>query len=171
MINDSRQIADKVDITEKLYRYCRAVDRLDHALGYSIWNEGSTADYGELYIGSGPGVIDLICEQHRHLLCHSHQLSNVLIQLDGDRAASESYVTANLRARGDGGLIQMTIWARYVDRWSRPGGRWGIDKRQVIIDFDEVRPVTPLSQVDGPGRRDSSDPSVPVLDALPSSLR
>jgi hypothetical protein len=158
-----QQIEDRQQITDLIYRYCRSVDRLDVPLGHSIWHEDATADYGEaFYRGPGRGVIDLICENHRKTLHHSHQISNILIELDGDRAASESYVTATLRVRRGEQLMQMTVWSRYVDRWSRRNHRWGLDKRIAIRDFDEVRGVTAMADHDV-GRRDRSDPSYGVL--------
>jgi hypothetical protein len=50
----------------------------------------------------GAGWIDFICEEHRKFLHHSHQVTNIVIDLDGERAGSESYVTATLRAREGG---------------------------------------------------------------------
>jgi len=155
-------VVDRQAITDVIYRYCRAVDRIDPQLGYSIWNENAVADYGSFYQGSGPGVIDLICAQHQHLLCHSHQVSNILIELDGDHAGSEAYVTANLRVQAGEQLKQISSWGRYIDLWSRCNGRWGIDKRVVIIDFNEIRDVTLMSQASA-SRRDKSDYSYAAL--------
>jgi hypothetical protein len=150
-------------ITDLIYRYCRSVDRLDIPLGHSIWHENGTADYGaDFYQGDGRGVIDHICAQHLHTLHHSHQVSNILVDLDGDRAGSEAYTTASLRARRGEQLIQMTIWGRYVDRWSRRSGRWGLDHRLAIRDFDEIRDVKAV-QDHLVGRRDRSDPSYAAL--------
>lgn len=158
-----QEIGDRQEITDLIYRYCRSVDRLDVPLGHSIWHEDAIADYGEaVYQGDGRGVIDLICANHRKALHHSHQVSNILIELDGDRAASESYVTATLRIRRGEQLMQITVWSRYVDRWSRRKGRWGLDKRIAIRDFDEVRGATAMADHDV-GRRDRSDPSYSVL--------
>ena len=159
-----RALADRQAITDLIYRYCRSMDRLDAELGYSLWHDGAVVDYGGIYRGSGRGFIDFVCEQHRRALSHSHQISNVLIELDGDRAASESYVTATLRMSNAGKLQQVTVWARYIDRWSCREGRWGIDERVAIIDFDEIREVVPLSDT-RLGRRDASDPSYAVLSA------
>jgi len=156
-------VADRQAITDLIYKYCRSVDRLDVPLGHSIWHEDATADYGAaIYQGHGRGVIDHICAQHRHTLHHSHQISNVIIDLDGDRAGSESYVTASLRIMRGEQLKQMTVWSRYIDQWSRRNGRWGLDKRIAIRDFDEVRDVTSMGNYDT-GRRDRSDPSYAVL--------
>lgn len=154
---------DRQAITDLIYRYCRAMDRIDHELGYSIWHEDGLADYGaEVFQGTGRGFIDWVCESHRPMLAHSHQVTNVIIELNDDRAASEAYVTANLRMEREGKVIQMTVWGRYIDRWSKRGGRWGIDKRMSVTDFDEVREVTAMRQHPW-GRRDRDDPSYEVL--------
>jgi len=158
-----QDLADRQAITDLIYRYCRAVDRLDRPLGHSIWHENGVADYGAtVYQGDGRGVIDFICAQHLHTLHHSHQVSNILIELNGNEAGSESYVTASLRVRRDGKLLHMGVWGRYIDQWSRRNGRWGLDKRISIRDFDEVREVTALYD-HNIGRRDRDDPSYAVF--------
>lgn len=160
---DTQELADRQAITDLLHRYCRAVDRLDIPLGHSIWHEDGQADYGaSVYQGPGRGVIDHVCAQHLHTLHHMHQLSNILIALDGDRAGSEAYVLATLRMERDGKLLQMSVWSRHIDRWSRRDGRWGIDHRVAVRDFDEIREVTPMYRHDV-GRRDRDDPSYAVL--------
>jgi hypothetical protein len=157
-----RAIADRQEITDLIHRYCRSVDRLDVPLGRSIWHEDGTADYGKtVYQGPGRDIIDQICAQHLHTLHHSHQVANISIDLDGDRAGSESYVTATLRLKSGDQLRQITVWGRYVDRWSRRNGRWGLDHRVFVRDFDEIRDVVAMSEPDA--RRDRSDPSFSVL--------
>jgi hypothetical protein len=156
---------DREAITDLIYRYCRAMDRIDHELGYSVWHEDGTADYGaDVFQGSGRGFIDHVCAQHSQLLHHSHQMSNIIIELDGDRAGSESYVTATLRMKRGDALQQISVWCRYVDTWSKRGGRWGIDHRIAIRDFDEIRDVTAMFDNDT-GKRDKTDPSYLVLGA------
>jgi hypothetical protein len=161
-----RQVADRQAITDLLYRYCRAMDRIDAELGYSIWHEDGTADYGaNVYQGSGHGFVDHACAQHRLTLGHSHQVSNIVIDLDGDRAGSEAYVTAALRVLQGEALMQITVRSRYIDQWSRRNGRWAIDKRVTLNDFDDIREVTPLGS-GASGSRDRDDPSYAVLGTL-----
>lgn len=163
----STLLSDRETIVDLIYRYCRSVDRLDVPLGHSIWHDDATADYGaEVYQGDGKGVIDHICAQHRHALHHSHQVTNILLEIDGDRAGSESYVFAALRVQRGDELQQISVWSRYVDRWSKRDGRWGLDHRTTLRDFDEIRPVVALSR-DPRARRDASDPSYAVLERLP----
>jgi hypothetical protein len=158
-----RTLSDRQQITDLIHRYCRAVDRLDLDLGHSIWHEDATADYGaDVYQGPGGGVIDFVCAQHRHTLHHAHCATNILIELDGDRAGGEAYITAHLRVRKGEQVLQMTVWARHIDRWSRRQGRWGLDQRIAVRDFDEIRPVTVMREHDT-GRRDGSDPSYLAL--------
>lgn len=156
----------KQAITEQIYRYCRAVDRLDIPLGHSVWHENGTADYGDgFYQGPGRGVIDKICASHEGLLCHSHQVANLLVEVDGDEAGSETYVTATLQGMRGETLFQIMTWSRYVDRWSRRDRRWAIDHRIAIRDFDEMRDVQSLS-ADKLSRRDREDPSYTVLGTI-----
>ena len=162
---DYQALADKQAIAELIYRYCRAVDRIDVKLGHSIWHEDGIADYGAgFYQGAGKGVIDLICAQHLKTLGHSHQVANILFHLDGDAAGTESYCTATLRVRQGEKLLHMTVMTRYIDAWSRRDGRWGLDKRIAVRDFDEIREVRSMAEHDV-GRRDRTDPSYTVLPA------
>ncbi len=154
---------DRQVITDLIYRYSRSMDRMDAELGYSLWHEDAVVDYGDHYQGSARGFIDLVCEEHKHALYHSHQMSNIIIELDGDSAGSETYQTTNMRIMQGEQVKQITIWGRYIDQWSRRDGRWAIDKRISIRDFDEIRDVVPLGKLETEGRRDQSDPSYSVL--------
>ena len=160
-----RAALDRQQITDLIYRYCRAVDRIDVELGYSVWHADGVAEYEGFYSGSGRGLIDKVCASHHHLLCHSHQISNIIIELDGERAASETYITATLRMQDGARLKQIMVWSRYVDRWSRRNGRWGIDKRLNIRDFDEIREVVAMSQSSW-GQRSPNDPSYEALKSV-----
>ena len=158
------ELADKQAIRDLIYTYCRAVDRIDVPLGHSIWHDDGYADYGaDYYQGPGKGVIDTICASHHHLLSHSHQVSNILIELHGDRAGSESYVTGTMRMERDGKLMHMGVWGRYLDSWEKRGGRWGLLRRSVVFDHQEVREVTAMPGHGLPAARDVSDPSYAVL--------
>lgn len=155
--------ADRLAIIGQIYRYCRSVDRLDVPLGHGVFHADGTARF-PTYEGTGRGWIDYICEEHRKFLHHSHQVTNIVLELAGDRAGSEAYVTATLRLRDEQGrIVQRQFWARYVDRWSKRDGRWAIDARECVIDFDEMREVTPIG-LHRRSRRDHDDPSYAALE-------
>jgi hypothetical protein len=60
---------------------------------------------------------------------------------------------------------QVTVCGRYIDRWSRRNGRWGIDKRIFLCDLDEVRNITNLNESHD-GRRDREDASYGVITSV-----
>lgn len=160
------EVADRLAITDKLYKYCRSVDRLDVPLGHTVFHPDAVAEF-PTFQGSGRGWIDAVCEAHLDFLHHSHQVTNVIIDLHGDdRAGSEAYVTAKLRQMREGKLIEREFCARYVDLWSKRGGEWAIDRRQCIVDFSAIRDVTSLGE-DASAARNASDPSYAVLKGLP----
>jgi hypothetical protein len=158
-----RALIDKQQITELLYRYCRAVDRVDPELGYTIWHDDAQADYGVIYQGTGRGVIDFICKAHTQGVVHSHQITNVIIALDDDRAFSEAYVTSGAVIGDADQLKQITTRGRYLDRWARREGRWGIVKRVFVGDINEVRPIV-LGTIPPRFRLDRADPSYALFD-------
>lgn len=156
------EIASRLAITDVIHRYCKAMDRIDVELGHSVWHADGEADYGTIYCGSGHGFVDLMCEVHRSMLALSHRVTNVLITIDGDKAGSESCVVATLRRMDGNRLMQTSAWGRYLDRWSRREGRWAIDRRTYVHDFDEVREIKQIA-LPGWGRSDHDDPSYQVL--------
>jgi hypothetical protein len=163
MTMSAQEACDRLEIMDQIYRYCRSVDRLDVPIGHRVFHEDAVADFGASYKGTGRGWIDFICEEHRKFLHHSHQVTNVILDLHGpDRAGSESYVTATLRRREGEKIIQHQFWARYVDEWSKRDGIWAIDKRECVIDFDAIGEVTTINEYER-SRRDAADPSYGVL--------
>ncbi len=163
-IPDPATLADKMAIQEQIRSYCRAVDRLDIPLGHAAFHEDSHADYGAAYYqGPGRGVVDLICQHHLGLLSHSHQVTNVLIEVMDDTAGSESYVYGTMRRDvGDGKQMQIGVWARYLDQWEKREGRWAILRRMVVYDHEELRDAVPMGQ-EIRSTRDAADPSYGFL--------
>lgn len=153
-------LLSKQAITEVLYTYCRALDRMDRELALSVWHEDGTADYGAMYQGTGPGFIDWVWRAHAGFERHSHQVTNILIRPNGQKATSESYVTVALRAAQS----EMVGRGRYLDRWSFREGRWAIDHRRYVHDLEIVHDLPPDTALLPPeSRRDRQDPSYELM--------
>jgi hypothetical protein len=162
-VYDLAAMSDRGEITDQLTRYCRAMDRCDHALGYSVFDETAVADYGAMYQGTGRGFVDFALAAHKGLLVHNHQISNILIAFDSGRANSETYVTMMARMDlGGGRLHDMRSLGRYIDRWTKREGAWRISHRRYIHEFDDNWPVT-NARYPVAGRRDESDASYEAL--------
>ncbi len=156
-------------IREDIYRYCRCLDRMDKQGAYDLWNNDSVTLYHGVYEGSGPGFIDWVWGSHAMMERHSHQISNVMIEVDGDTAISESYVTVALwmPTGEEDKVLEIISRGRYLDNWSvQPGKngalRWGLDRRENVTDLQTATPVA-RSAVPEASRRDEQDPLYSLL--------
>lgn len=136
------ELAAKYAITEVLYRYCRALDRMDRALALSCWHPGGTDDHSPNYVGEAAGFLDWLWPVHAGFVQTRHSTSNVLIALAGDRAGVESYVAIVLRARRGDTLVDLFTEGRYLDDFERIDGLWAIRQRRSLSEWHRVDRVT-----------------------------
>jgi hypothetical protein len=133
-----KSVVAKQAITEVLYRYCRAIDRRDPELASRVWHPAGLAHYGyDSFEGTGADFMAKVLEQHAFTDARSHQITNITIELDGDRATSEAYVTACIRV----GPKDVVVRGRYADSWSCRSGEWLIDERWFHHDITQIIPV------------------------------
>lgn len=163
----------KQAITEVIYRYCRAFDRIDHDMALTIWHADGTCNYTNKL-----GTPDTLARDYfgpseaarAKMRNHTHQVTNILIEVASERATSESSFTAVLQMPPENGRItERTVRGRYLDRWSKRGGVWAIDHRQVVFDsytpyeFDAARAGDVPQDL---SHRDKSDPSYALFATL-----
>lgn len=162
--------ADERAIHEVLTRYARAVDRVDWDTVLTCFFPDAHLDYGQVR-GSPSDFVGFASTGLAPMVTTQHILHQVRIELDGDRAGVETYVTAFHRmpipgdGGGDGGLADMSVGARYADRFERRAGEWRIARRSMIYDWTRIDPVGAV--LEDPtlvvGRRDGDDPSWSVM--------
>ncbi len=161
-------LVDKDEIRDVMLRYCRAVDRCDRELMKSCYWPDARDHHG-FFVGNAHAFADYVIPVLAQALSTTHQLGNVLVEVDGDRASAESYVHVTHRlARTDGSLVDNKSNCRYIDRFERRGGEWRILFRAAVVDsmYDEPvvvnadfsafagAPVAPVA-----GRRGAEDPA------------
>jgi hypothetical protein len=84
-------LLDKQEITELLTRYLRSVDRGDVDTLRACYLPGATEDHGGLFAGPATEYVDSITRDLTHPRARtSHNMTNLLIELDGDEATAES---------------------------------------------------------------------------------
>lgn len=124
-------------IRDRLHAYCRGIDRRQpDIVKASFWPE-ATVEYG-IFNGAGHEFAATICANLAAGGCEAtqHQLGNVLVELDGDQATSEAYLTAWHRLRrADGTAYDCIFGARYHDRHERRDGVWRIVFRRLVYDW------------------------------------
>ena len=160
MMNEQRlrEVADKIEITEVLTRYCRGLDRLDPKLLSSIYHDDAMDHHGpfdKLGKELAPELVKMVREGTDGAM---HLLTNVSIELKGDTAWTESYLVTMMNHAG----TYQDIGARFVDRFERRGGPWKIAERLMILEFVRATPMgepSPMLGAFSRGARDHTDPS------------
>jgi ketosteroid isomerase-like protein len=150
---DLDDVIAELEIRRSLYRYCRGVDRGDAEMIASAYHEDADENHGAFRGTGREFAAFLVPLMDGAPETSQHQVTNVLIQRDGDSANVESYFIA-FHAQDEGG--RAFVSGRYLDRFERRGGDWKIVQRHVIIDADG--PATlgmDLSQYPRGGRREA----------------
>ncbi len=172
-----QRIADRFMIQDLMYRWCRAVDRLDKQGMLDIFWPGAIDSHGP-YIGPAEGLVDWILERHKPIAVSSHFIGNLLIEFaDENTALVESYVrtiqqyppeakqqlaqlTGGAAGRPDA-AVDMFTSSRYIDRVERRDGQWRIARRDLAQDWKQIVEVQhhALQPREGwiIGRRDGDD--------------
>lgn len=160
---DIAEVAARQAITEVLHRYCRGMDRMDRELTLSCWHPGGTDEHAPLYAGSAEGFVDWLWPVHAAMLGTRHVLTNIHIEVDGDRAVSESYWTVTLRVPRPEGVVDIFGGGRYLDRLECIRGVWAFRHRCSVHDWDRVDPVAgTMANFAGPALIVPNNPEAPV---------
>ncbi len=134
-------VLDRIEIHDLLVRYARAVDRCDAALFAQVWAPGALVDYGGGETGAAAWSDDLVARL-RHMDRTQHQISNSLVEIDGDEACAETMCTAYHRFTESGMKLRMVVGGRYLDRLARTPDGWRIASRRYVMDWNETEPST-----------------------------
>ena len=127
------ELADRMAIQEVIHTYARGLDRADaDILKSACWSD-SEVDYGG-YRGPAHPFCDALPLSLRNFVNTQHQLSNMLIFLDGDSAKAETYLTAHHR-RPD--ATEMTYIGRYLDDLKKRDGVWKISFRKIVMTWHQ----------------------------------
>lgn len=138
------------DIRRVLQIYCHAVDRRDLPLLQSIYHEDAIENHVH-YEGDalefGAYIFPSLAERGFRL--GNHHVTGILVDVDGDRARTESYFYSLARRLLDpsdeAGESELAILSgRYLDVFENRRGTWRIVDRKVVIDLDFKTPYIPL---------------------------
>ena len=131
MTRDRRQ--DEREIEQLLYRYAWMVDRREWQLMDSVFAEGATIDYTSTGGRKGP-YRETLRWLDRALApwpVNLHYVTNLCVEIDGDRARSRCYFLAPMGRPGpDGSQEVITNGGCYLDRLVRTAQGWRIAERE-----------------------------------------
>lgn len=136
-------LAERIDVLESkeaiaslLNAYARANDRADEALLRSLFWPESTHKHGR-FEGKSSDFVGFAFKIVSALKYACHHISNISVEVKGDRAFSECYYFAqHRRDRKDGtGEEDVFFQGRYLDDLERRHGEWKIIRRRGLSDY------------------------------------
>jgi SnoaL-like protein len=122
------------DINDALLRYCWGIDRGDLPLILSAFHDDAMDNHSGVEETAVGRFTRTVGEASNMLT--SHNLSNVQIQVDGSKAAAQSYFTARHQFEFEGKTWDWVIAGRYIDKFECRGGQWRIAHRTVVYDIE-----------------------------------
>ena len=147
-------MADKLECAEIVARLAKGIDRCDVDLVRACFHPDATDDHGA-YKGSAEGFIEWVMPLLDTMKRTQHVIGQSLFEVNGDKAAGESYFVAHHTIDTPEGEIFMVAAGRYLDRFERRDSGWKISHRHAIYDWNSVSPST-----DNWDRDDPNNPSV-----------
>jgi hypothetical protein len=125
----------KQQIQEQLDYWTRGADRNDIELMMVAFHPGAHINYG-FFDGTVEDFLPWVMKFHSEdLVSTTHTISSLIVNLDGEQARSESRVECCLRfPQPSGGMLDLLLAGRYLDKWERRAGKWRIVDRVAMTD-------------------------------------
>jgi hypothetical protein len=134
-------LVDRAQITDVLVRYAEGLDRRDLDAVRSCFAPGVQAEYAGVVLD--PGVDALV--EHVSIVStfvgSMHLVSNVMVDVDGDRAASTCRCVAYVVRDTDDGVRLFMRGLTYEDEWSRGADGFRITRRRHVPEWSVEAPV------------------------------
>ncbi|MCP4603292.1 MAG: nuclear transport factor 2 family protein [Proteobacteria bacterium] len=128
----TQELKDKLDIHDVMYRYARMVDRREWGLKDSVFAPDATIDYKSTGGKAGPykETLEWLDRALEAWPLNLHFITNIAVELDGDRAHTLCYFNAPMgRQKEDGSQLIITNAGYYEDDLVRTPNGWRISKR------------------------------------------
>jgi 3-phenylpropionate/cinnamic acid dioxygenase small subunit len=134
-----QEIADRLEITEVLYRYATALDTQEWGSLTTVFTEDAAYRMGVRGEFTGVNAIAAKLEEVLgKLQATQHLIGNATIVVDGDTARSTSYVRAqHYRTGHETGGNTLDMGGTYVDELVRTEDGWRISHRVLEITWRE----------------------------------
>ena len=128
----------RAEIHDLLMAYARGVDRADKDLLASIFAPDATVISGVVNGSGCEFATQITAFVRQNLEMCFHSVANEWIDVRGDEAVGEHYVLAQMVQNG----TEVLTGGRYIDRYVRRDGRWLIQSRIFVADWNHSHPST-----------------------------
>jgi len=140
-----QQVWDRQEIEQLMYRHARSLDRMDAELMKSTYwpeaiEEHQDPIYPDLFHWNDNAwkFVPDAMKGFQNLKVTQHRISNVLIELDGDKATAETYVWAyHVHTDEDGVDQEGILGGRHFFDLEKRGDEWRIMRRVTVFDWNQ----------------------------------
>jgi hypothetical protein len=139
-----RELVDRQAILDVLHRYCHLVDLQDlDAMVEEVFAPDGSDDHGEGPVVGRSAIRDWFVANTANIAGNAHSISNVVIDVDGDRATMRSTVTSWTwtRVKSNGDPLRpadYVLVVGYRDELRRHPEGWRIDRRVLVSNGESV---------------------------------
>jgi hypothetical protein len=140
--------ADRLALRELFDEYAHCADRRDAEGQKALFTEDTRfAVYmgGEgtdpTYVLEGREALTPVFDDLNRYEATTHFNGQSTVTIDGNRATGESYTIAHHIYTEDGTRKIMIASLRYLDTFAKLDGRWFFAERDLILDWNETRPL------------------------------
>jgi 3-phenylpropionate/cinnamic acid dioxygenase small subunit len=139
MTLSTKDISDRLLISELLDTYAAAVDSRDWSLLETVFTEDAILDYSAFGGPRGPfdEVVPWLEKSLALFAASQHLISNKMISLDGDEATARCSLFNPMVLAGDKPDV-LLVGGGYADRLRRIGDGWRIAERVVHPSWSHV---------------------------------
>jgi len=157
MMKQVDMLVSRAAIEEVLMAYARGNDRLDADLLRSCFWPESAHHHGG-FEGKSIDFVNFALKILNSVKYTAHHISNVSIQVNGDRALTECYYFAHhrrLKKDSDGVEEDAFFEGRYLDEFERRNGVWKIIRRRGLGDYSPPALPAAVAYADWPAGQHS----------------
>jgi hypothetical protein len=149
LLDELRADLDRAAIRDLMLRYAAGLDRRDFAMVRACFTEDVQAEYSGRVLDPGVDAIIAYVSGLTELRASMHVVANVLVELRGGTASSETYTVAYLVDARDGDEVIHVRGLRYRDELVREDGGWLIRRRVHTPEWmHSARGLPPVMQRD-----------------------
>jgi 3-phenylpropionate/cinnamic acid dioxygenase small subunit len=134
-----RDLVDRQQIADTLYRYASSIDDKDYVTLRSLMVDDAVGKYGDApAIEGADAIVKWIDEATQDRAWQHHKLTVYHVDIDGDEARALTYHTSHQTTMDDPDTV-IVIVARYRDVLRCEDGTWKIADKRMEIGWIEQR--------------------------------
>lgn len=131
---DTAEWHSRREIEALLFRYASALDNRDWQALSDVFSPEAVANYEGIGVFNGrPAVTGIVADFLGKCGSTQHMITNVRIDLDGEKANSRCYLQAVHAGKGRYAGQTMTVWGEYRDRLELHLEGWRIVHRSLVV--------------------------------------